>query len=851
MRTVRGVPIPTGFARLVAGFAVVLLLAACNGGGGSDSLVSSPPGPVIAQNLALSTVGETTEPEAPPFSVLATDRTADTLRDCGNENELGCGLFERDLWNGTCDAGLHSSRERCGCLLHGLLGNCLIPQFCNLCRNDTRHRPETSALYASSWEHWALKNQREQLAVDEPLNWVMHLGTHNAFNTFSDGHQPRVLELTFPIADVIGDIADAPNQFYSMSTQLDLDSRMLAIDAHWVGGALGAAQNARLCHSLGTIILEDLICRSSSIDFDGDFFPAMRYFANGVKEIKNWLERHPDAILILNLENYVGCANCRDGDAAYISDPLRAHLGSLLTDSGVAGPAHDWILERTGEFEPPPPVSQGNRIDPLPSRAELLALGKRVIVIFNGDVGGEDDLNPAIGFPEATVVAGSYKAWLKNNQDFELCQDFRQGEGNFGPSNAGRGEFTVVVEDRTQQRWNISQTVQPERFPYGGFGELSVDDLRKVALCNYTIVATDFLGSALPLGRRFDTPDFSRHEALVWSWSPGDRGDNGDCAMVVGASGRWASADCTRPRHYACAPPRSESGTEDRSQWQQREFRWAVTEASGPWDGGPAACAAEFPSDADGGRKVFSVPVNGYQNKWLNAANAAGGDVWLNYTDQAKEGAWVIPKLANLNTPPVADAGPDQERECGGDTVLDGLASVDADGDPLTYAWTGPFGTLSGPVVTVRLGTGVNVITLRVEDGKGGVSSDSVSVTVSDNTPPSLWVALSPTELWPPNHQMVNVAAEVSAQDTCDAGDVLIALISIISSEPENGLGDGDTAPDIADAELGIGDLEFALRAERSGHGAGRVYDVIYSATDDAGNTTEASAAVRIPKSQR
>ena len=243
---------------------------------------------------------------------------------------------EKDFWNGRCDTGLGNSLERCGCLLTGLFGNCLIPRICEICRNQTRHRTATSNSFRSTWEQWALRNQREQLALDEPLNWVMHLGTHNAFNTYSDGHQPSVFG-----GGAIGEIADAPNQFYSMSSQLDLGSRALAIDAHWVGGLIGGegSENARLCHSFSDAVdgwerlsdgIEAGLCRNISIDLDGDAYPGMRYFANGIKEIRNWLNRNPEAIVILHIENYVGHESGLQAEAAYIADPLVAYLGRWI-----------------------------------------------------------------------------------------------------------------------------------------------------------------------------------------------------------------------------------------------------------------------------------------------------------------------------------------------------------------------------------------------------------------------------------------------------------------------------------------------------------------------------------------
>jgi|CXWL01.1.fsa_nt_gi RHS repeat-associated protein len=44
--------------------------------------------------------------------------------------------------------------------------------------------------------------------------------------------------------------------------------------------------------------------------------------------------------------------------------------------------------------------------------------------------------------------------------------------------------------------------------------------------------------------------------------------------------------------------------------------------------------------------------------------------------------------INTINSPPVADAGPDQSAKVGSTAVLDGSRSNDADNDPLTYKWT-------------------------------------------------------------------------------------------------------------------------------------------------------------------
>jgi len=94
------------------------------------------------------------------------------------------------------------------------------------------------------------------------------------------------------------------------------------------------------------------------------------------------------------------------------------------------------------------------------------------------------------------------------------------------------------------------------------------------------------------------------------------------------------------------------------------------------------------------------------------------------------------------NAPPVANAGPDQTVEAtspdGASVTLDGSDSSD-DGQiqALTYTWdwSGDPATGVNPVVTLPLGT--TTVTLTVYDGELS-ASDTVDITVSDTTPPTI-----------------------------------------------------------------------------------------------------------------
>ena len=114
-----------------------------------------------------------------------------------------------------------------------------------------------------------------------------------------------------------------------------------------------------------------------------------------------------------------------------------------------------------------------------------------------------------------------------------------------------------------------------------------------------------------------------------------------------------------------------------------------------------------------------------------------------------------------------------------------------------------------------------------------------------DTTPPSLDITLSTDTLWPANHKYVDVTSTVVVNDNQDSSPT-VTLTSVESNEPDNGLGDGDTADDI----VVVDDVTFRLRAERSGSGGGRIYTITYTAVDVCGNESIVSETVTVPHSQ-
>jgi hypothetical protein len=143
---------------------------------------------------------------------------------------------------------------------------------------------------------------------------------------------------------------------------------------------------------------------------------------------------------------------------------------------------------------------------------------------------------------------------------------------------------------------------------------------------------------------------------------------------------------------------------------------------------------------------------------------------------------------------------------------------------------------------------GSTSMTFTAIDLSGNTVSCTASATVQDTIPPTLTLSADPPVLWPPNHRMVPVGVTWTASDRCDEAPRTL-LESTTSSEPDDasGEGDGRTTLDIMGFETGTADADGLLRAERSGTGPGRTYQLIYTSADASGNRGSALAMFLVP----
>ena len=123
--------------------------------------------------------------------------------------------------------------------------------------------------------------------------------------------------------------------------------------------------------------------------------------------------------------------------------------------------------------------------------------------------------------------------------------------------------------------------------------------------------------------------------------------------------------------------------------------------------------------------------------------------------------------------------------------------------------------------------------------------SDSDDATFIPNQPPDCsGAAPSIQELWPPDHKWVEI--RILGVTDPDGDPVTILITGITSDEPtasDPGSGGPQHAPDGG----GIGTSTARVRAERTGNGNGRVYEIHFTATDGKGGVCEGTVKVGVP----
>ena len=196
------------------------------------------------------------------------------------------------------------------------------------------------------------------------------------------------------------------------------------------------------------------------------------------------------------------------------------------------------------------------------------------------------------------------------------------------------------------------------------------------------------------------------------------------------------------------------------------------------------------------------------------------------------------------------------------ETVIDNTPPSITAPSPVTVS-TGPGATICGAVVSDAIlgnasaidncpGVGISrsgvpagnvfplgnsTISYTATDSSGNTATATQSVTVIDNTSPTITNAtVTPNVLWAPNLSMVPVTVAATASDNCGAGTTC-KIIGIKSNEPI----------DRGGSYRITGNLTAKLRAWRLGTGTGRIYTITVQCTDIHGNSSTKDVTVTVP----
>jgi hypothetical protein len=157
---------------------------------------------------------------------------------------------------------------------------------------------------------------------------------------------------------------------------------------------------------------------------------------------------------------------------------------------------------------------------------------------------------------------------------------------------------------------------------------------------------------------------------------------------------------------------------------------------------------------------------------------------------------------------------------------------------------------LTGTLVFVASGSTsrIEFLDLGPQQAEGGIGAyiDEVSLAPASRPPDCSEVSASPSVLWPPNHKLKTVTVAGATDPDGDA--VTVTITGVTQDEPVNGVGDGNTSPDVV---TGASADQVQLRAERSGRGDGRLYVIAYTATDPGRASCSGTVTVSVPHDKR
>ena len=337
--------------------------------------------------------------------------------------------------------------------------------------------------YESSWVHRALSLQR---GLDEgaPLAEEQLPHTHNSFNASSYRLGSTSYYPTLTNQD--------PNQVYSLTDQLRMDIRAVEIDLHWWPSPYGNASTGGKWVTM---------CHGDSGEVPGVHIGCTwdRPLQDGLQEVATWLRAHPDAFILLYLENQLN------------GDPQAHQIAAQL------------IADNLGDLVYQPPAGQPCADMPLDaSRADMReGAGHQVLIVGN-------------------CGPGAWGDWVHERGPQPQHWDESGNPATYSEADCARDQSQRQA-DSTFRRWYEDSTWVTNMV--NGSNELITPaTTARMVACGVNIIGFDQL-----------TPQDPRLAALVWSWAQDEpRAGAGDCAYQ-GADTRFHAGGCDQRRHFACA----------------------------------------------------------------------------------------------------------------------------------------------------------------------------------------------------------------------------------------------------------------------------------------------------------
>lgn len=505
--------------------------------------------------------------------------------------------------------------------------------------------------FRSTWTYWALRNQHNEIGLRSPIQQVTHLEAHNSYANRADG-----FFRTF-------------NQTYSITDQLRSGARVVELDVH--NEDMSSDVDVDL-EPLEVLHRNGASPPSAIAGFD-------RYFHGALKEIRDWmlLTENREEIVFVNLESYIGKWNA----------PMLTYLLSKYFGDARIG------LYQWADYS-----SDGSS---LPSRAELLERGTRVIVT-NGPSNPEPEGTDSTKTDRNVVYFGNYYA---GNVDIDDAVDDGLMSGSCSIFGGDAPSATPKKLHRSYSNLTEQTTAeQVRRLVQCGVTDVALDDL----LC------PDFLDCDY-------TDDIARLNGLIWSWEENHWPQAGRAA-VVKPSGRWISASPTESRRHLC----------------RTDSSWVLTATADGFVDGWAACAALG--------HEFGTPRNIWENQAVAPLVTGVADgVWTSFhnTDSLGWRELRAPEITLTRTSGIeggveirfdSDVDTAVERadvvpDCGNGTLTETEAEPDVDG-----SWSGVFRCKFGVGVTA---TGIS---MTMTDANGLVGTTVVDDFITVNAPPVIYV---------------------------------------------------------------------------------------------------------------